>query len=157
MYAHGIWPLCSRINEVMPVVMARWVSPLVCTADKYGIGIHIQSLHWVVDYSWKRPLLSPPLSTFTKILEIHYVTVKMSIGNACGEWPFSASVNHWSYFTFHNQNFGNTLRHSENVHRKCMWGMALLSFHKPLVILYISHFTLTVQAFEFARSTKIAV
>jgi len=25
------------------------VSPLVCAADKYGIGIHIQSLLWVVD------------------------------------------------------------------------------------------------------------
>ena len=41
----------------MPAVMVGWVSPLVCAADKYGIGIHIQSLLWVVDN---------PLSTFNQ-------------------------------------------------------------------------------------------
>jgi len=33
---------------VVSTVMVGWVSPLVCAADKYEIGIRIQSLHWPV-------------------------------------------------------------------------------------------------------------
>jgi len=29
--------------------MVGWVSPLVCAADKYGIGVCMQRLHWVVE------------------------------------------------------------------------------------------------------------
>ena len=33
---------------VVFTVMVGWVSPLVCAADKYEIGIRIQRLHWLV-------------------------------------------------------------------------------------------------------------
>jgi len=60
-----MWHLAiyALVYGVMPAVM---VSPLVCAADKYGIGIRIQSLHWTVDSSQKCHLFSPPLSTLPK-------------------------------------------------------------------------------------------
>jgi len=39
------------VYGVILAAMVGWVSPLVCTADKYRIGICIQSLHWMVDSS----------------------------------------------------------------------------------------------------------
>ena len=48
------------VYGVMPAVIVGWISPWVFAATKYGIGIRIQSLHWVVDNSLKHPLISPP-------------------------------------------------------------------------------------------------
>jgi len=39
------------VEESGQLVMVGWVSPLVCAADKCGIGVCMQRLHWVVENS----------------------------------------------------------------------------------------------------------